>query len=158
VEGIIEQMSVEENVVLPNLANMSRFGFLNFPAIARATTHLFGPLRIKASGRQALCSSLSGGNQQKVVLAKWYNTGARLFLLDHPTRGLDVGAKEDVYDLIRDICAKGVGVLLIADTLEEAIGLAHRILVFRDGRQTAQYDNTDSAHPVTPLDLVSRMV
>lgn len=158
IEGIIEQMTIEENVVLPNLRNMTRFGLLDFRNIREATRHLFGPLRIKAQSRHTLCRNLSGGNQQKVVLAKWYNTGARLFLLDHPTRGLDVGAKEDVYDLIREICARGAGVLLIADTLEEAIGLAHRIAVYRDGRQTADFDNTDPARPVTPLDLVSHMV
>ncbi len=158
IEGIIEQMTIEENVVLPNLYNMTRFGILDFPSIKRSTRHLFGPLRIKAENRHAPCSSLSGGNQQKVVLAKWYNTGAKVFLLDHPTRGLDVGAKEDVYDLIREISSQGAGVLLIADTLEEAIGLAHRIIVFRDGHETARFDNMDEAHAVTPLTLVRHMV
>ena len=158
IEGLIEMMSIEDNVVLPNLANMTRFGLLDFARIRGATRHLFGSLRIKARGPQERCRSLSGGNQQKVVLAKWYNTGARLFLLDHPTRGLDVGAKEDVYDLIRQICAQGAGVLLIADTLEEAIGLAHRLIVFRDGQETARFDNTVPGQPVTPLDLVANMV
>ncbi|MFC3529901.1 sugar ABC transporter ATP-binding protein [Paracoccus mangrovi] len=158
IEGIIEPMTIEENVVLPNLRRMTRAGLLDFPKIRAATKHLFGPLRIKAESRLATAKSLSGGNQQKVVLAKWYNTGARLFLLDHPTRGLDVGAKEDVYDLIREICARGAGVLLIADTLEEAIGLSHRIIVYRDGRETARFDNADPARPVTPLDLIGHMV
>ena len=157
-EGIIEPMSIEENVVLPNLPKMTRFGLIDFPQIRKATNHLFGPLRIKAESRLAPCSSLSGGNQQKVVLAKWYNTGAKLFLLDHPTRGLDVGAKEDVFDLIREICGNGAAVLLIADTLEEAIGLSHRIIVFRDGQETARFDNTDPDVAVTPLDLVGNMV
>ena len=75
--------------------------------------------------------NLSGGNQQKVVLAKWISAGARIIVLDHPTRGLDVGAKEEVYELVRGLTAEGVAVVLTSDTLEETIGLAHHILVMR---------------------------
>ncbi len=157
IEGIIEGMSVQENICLPLGGRLAHFGLFSFSEIVRKTAELIIKLRIKTPDQSALCANLSGGNQQKVVLSKWYRTDARLFLLDHPTRGLDVGAKEDVYALIREICAAGAGVVLIADTLEEALGLAHTIIVLRDGMQTARFDNTGPV-PVTPLDLIPHMV
>ncbi|BCP55218.1 ABC transporter ATP-binding protein [Kaistia sp. 32K] len=157
IEGIVEEMSVQENICLPLGGRLTRFGLFDFRAIARKTSELIAKLRIKTPDGSALCANLSGGNQQKVVLSKWYRTDARLFLLDHPTRGLDVGAKEDVYALIREMCAAGAAVVLIADTLEEALGLAHTVIVLKDGRQTARFDNTGPT-PVTPLDLIPHMV
>ncbi|PDT50138.1 ABC transporter ATP-binding protein [Sinorhizobium fredii] len=157
IEGIVEDMSVQENICLPLGGRLTRFGLFDFPAIAKKTNELIAKLRIKTPDGSALCANLSGGNQQKVVLSKWYRTGARLFLLDHPTRGLDVGAKEDVYALIREMCAAGAAVVLIADTLEEALGLAHTIIVLKDGKQTACFDNTGPTS-ITPLDLIPHMV
>jgi ribose transport system ATP-binding protein len=157
IEGLVEEMSVEENIYLPLARVATRFGLFDFSRMATRTRELMAKLRIKAPDRSTPCVNLSGGNQQKVVLARWYRTGARLFLLDHPTRGLDVGAKEDVYDLIREICAEGASVILIGDTLEEALGLAHTIVVLRDGRQTARFDNAGEP-PLTPLDLIPHMV
>ncbi|WP_413987997.1 sugar ABC transporter ATP-binding protein [Labrys okinawensis] len=157
VEGIVEEMTVEENICLAHLGSMSRFGILKFGEIGRATRELISKMRIKTPDGATLCANLSGGNQQKVVLARWYNAGARVFLLDHPTRGLDVGAKEDVYSLIRDLCAHGCSVLLIGDTLEEALGLAHTIVVMKDGKETARFDNTGADRP-EPLDLIKHMV
>ena len=95
-------------------------------------------LNIKTPSPDTMVGSLSGGNQQKVVLAKWRIAGVRVLILDHPTRGIDVGAKEDVYELIRDMTAEGLAVILLGDTLEEVIGLSNRILVMRDGAITAR--------------------
>ncbi|MNZ80903.1 Arabinose import ATP-binding protein AraG [compost metagenome] len=114
-------------------------------------------LKIKTPGPNALCANLSGGNQQKVVLAKWRNAGSRILILDHPTRGLDVGAKEDVYQLIREVTAEGVAVLLTADTLEEMIGLSHRILVMRDGEIAQSFDCMPGSKP-EQVDLIQYMV
>jgi ribose transport system ATP-binding protein len=157
IEGIVEGMTVEENIFLPLAREATRFGLFDFRKMARTTAELIGKLRIKAPGGTTPTRNLSGGNQQKVALARWFRTGARLFLLDHPTRGLDVGAKEDVYALIREICAAGAAVILIGDTLEEAIGMAHTLVVLKDGQQAATFDNPISA-PVTPLDLIPFMV
>lgn len=156
-EGIVEEMSVQENICLPLGGRLTRFGLFDFRAIAEKTSGLIAKLRIKTPDGSALCANLSGGNQQKVVLSKWYRTDARLFLLDHPTRGLDVGAKEDVFALIREMCAAGAAIVLIADTLEEALGLAHTVVILKDGKQTARFDNTGPT-PVTPLDLIPHMV
>src|SRR5690606_15579287 len=102
--------------------------------------------------------NLSGGNQQKVVLAKWLNSPElEVLILDHPTRGLDVGAKEDVYTFVREQCAKGMAVVLLADSLEETIALSHTILVMRDGRIERRFDAPAGSKP-KPVDLVERMV
>jgi ribose transport system ATP-binding protein len=104
-----------------------------------------------------LCLNLSGGNQQKVVLAKWMNAQSRILILDHPTRGLDVGAKEEVYDLVRELSDQGIAIILTADTLEETIGLCHSIVVMRDGAITARFDAPAGAKP-SQVDLIQHMV
>ena len=101
--------------------------------------------------------TLSGGNQQKVVLAKWLNAKARILILDHPTRGLDVGAKEEVYELVRAVTTEGVAVILTSDTLEETIGLSHTVLVMRDSVITYQTDAAPG-HKPTQVDLIGHMV
>ena len=106
---------------------------------------------------QTLCLNLSGGNQQKVVLAKWLEAKARVLILDHPTRGLDVGAKEEVYELVRAVTAEGVGVILTSDTLEETIGLSHTVLVMRDGEITHRAEASPGAKP-RQVDLIGHMV
>ena len=103
------------------------------------------------------CGGLSGGNQQKVVLAKWRSGGSDIILLDHPTRGLDIGAKEDVYEMVREMSDAGVGIILVADTLEEAIGLSHTILVIKDGEFQKRFDGTPGSKP-SLYDLVHHMI
>jgi ribose transport system ATP-binding protein len=156
-EGIIEEMTVQENIALAAMRKLTRWGLFDFARMRKVTSNLIARMRIKTPDGHVLCAHLSGGNQQKVVLAKWHHAAAKIYLLDHPTRGLDVGAKEDVYTLIREFCATGGAVVLIGDTLEEALGLAHTIIVMRDGRETARFDNTARPRP-TPLDLIPHMV
>jgi len=102
--------------------------------------------------------TLSGGNQQKVVLAKWLlDPDLRLLILDTPTRGLDIGAKADVYQLIRELAGKGLSVLLIADTLDEGIAMSHRVITMKDGRITGEFPSTPSNRP-DKADVLARMV
>ena len=115
------------------------------------------PQRVRTPGVDALCLNLSGGNQQKVVLAKWLNAKARILILDHPTRGLDVGAKEEVYELVRAVTNEGVAVILTSDTLEETIGLSHTVLVMRDGVVTYRTSANPGAKP-HQVDLIGHMV
>jgi ribose transport system ATP-binding protein len=114
-------------------------------------------LQIKAPGPASLCATLSGGNQQKVVLAKWLCRSPRAIILDNPTRGIDAGAKEEVYKLIRTITASGACVVLITDELLELIGLSHRIGVMRGGRLIAIRDAPPEDKP-TEQDLVALML
>ena len=134
VEGLVTQMSVAQNLTLPRLGAISRAGIVQKAGERLIAAEWIQRLRIKTPGPDASCRNLSGGNQQKVVLSKWRFAGSRILVLDHPTRGLDVGAKEEVYQLIRELSAEGVAVVLTGDTLEEILGLSHRVMVMRDGR------------------------
>ena len=144
-------------MTLASLRRVMRHGMIDHAAEARLAGEWVERLHIRTPSIRALCRNLSGGNQQKIVLAKWMNAHARIIILDHPTRGLDVGAKEEVYDLVRSMSAQGLGVLLIADTLEETIGLCHSIMVMRDGRVTRRFDAPSGAQP-RQVDLVEHMV
>ena len=157
IEGIVAGMSVSENMTLPQLARYSRGGVLKSADERRLARDWIGTLSIKTPSENADCGNLSGGNQQKVVLAKWRSAGSDIILLDHPTRGLDIGAKEDVYDMVRAMCADGCGIVLIADTLEEAIGLSHTILVIKDGDVRKRFDCAPGSKPGL-YDLVHHMV
>ena len=156
VEGIVNGMNVYENMTLSQQSRFSKGGILNIAAEKTLARDWIRKLSIKASSEFADCGNLSGGNQQKVVLSKWRSGGSDIMLLDHPTRGLDIGAKEDVYEMIRDMCDDGVGILLVADTFEEAIGLAHTIIVVKDGRIQKRFEQGEAARP-TPFDLLHHM-
>ena len=157
IEGIVAGMSVYENMTLSQMNNYATAGMLR-PAEEKALARdWIARLSIKASSENADCGNLSGGNQQKVVLAKWRSGGSDIMLLDHPTRGLDIGAKEDVYDMIREMSDAGVGIVLVADTLEEAIGLSHTIIVVKDGAIQQRFDCAAGAKP-TLYDLIHYMI
>ncbi|NMD06470.1 MAG: sugar ABC transporter ATP-binding protein, partial [Phyllobacteriaceae bacterium] len=157
VEGIISGMNLFENMTLSQQSRFSNWGILNIAAEKALARDWIKRLSIKASSENVDCGNLSGGNQQKVVLSKWRSGGSDIMLLDHPTRGLDIGAKEDVYEMVRDMSDDGVGILLVADTFEEAIGLAHTIIVMKDGRMQKRFDCNMGNKP-TPFDLLHHMV
>lgn len=157
-EGVAMGMSVGENVVLADRSVVSRGPLLDPRAARRLVGDWVERLRIRTPSTSTDVAKLSGGNQQKVALAKWLvSPRLRVLVLDHPTRGLDVGAKEDVYRFVRQMCAQGLAIVLLADTLEETIALSHRVLVMRDGRVDAQFDAPPGAKP-SQVDLVERMV
>ena len=156
IEGIVAGMSVAENITLSQMGRYSAGGVLRIGAEKVLAKEWIDRLEIKAPSADANAGKLSGGNQQKVVIAKWRSGGSDIILLDHPTRGVDVGAKENIYEVIREMCADGCGVLLMADTLEEAIGLAHTIAVIKDGRLQKWFDCRPGAKP-TLYDLVHYM-
>ncbi len=157
VEGIVAQFSVGENMTLAALPKYTKSGFISFASEKAKATEWIGKLNIKTPSTETMVGSLSGGNQQKVVLSKWRIAGVRVLILDHPTRGIDVGAKEDVYDLIRDMTAEGLSIILLGDTLEEVIGLSNTILVMRDGEVTARFDAPRGGKP-EQIQLVEHMV
>ncbi len=102
-EGLVMFLSIAENISLADLSSVMRHGAIDYGKERRLAADWIKRLRIKAPGPDAACRKLSGGNQQKVVLARWMTAGSRILVLDHPTRGLDVGAKEEVYELVRDL-------------------------------------------------------
>jgi ribose transport system ATP-binding protein len=157
IEGLVLFLSVSANVTLADLASLTRFGLIDGRQERRVARNWVDRLGTRTPGIQSLCLNLSGGNQQKVVLAKWLNAKASILILDHPTRGLDVGAKEEVYELIRALTAEGLAIVLTSDTLEETIGLSHGVLVMRDGAITHRVDAAPGAKP-QQIDLIQHMV
>jgi ABC-type sugar transport system ATPase subunit len=132
-EGLIPPMSIRENITLASLRSVSTLGFLSTPREGRQAADLIQQLNIVARSSEQLVATLSGGNQQKCVLAKWLSTAPRLLMLDEPTRGIDVGAKAQIHKLIDRIADSGVAILMISSELPELIGLSDRVYVMREG-------------------------
>ncbi|WP_435820703.1 sugar ABC transporter ATP-binding protein [Kitasatospora cineracea] len=132
-EGIVPGLSVRENIVLAALPRLSRAGLVSRARQDRIVETFMTRLRIKAASPEQKVSDLSGGNQQKVLLARWLCLGPKVLLLDEPTRGIDVGARAEVQALIDELAAEGLGVLLISSDAEELIAGADRVLVLKDG-------------------------
>jgi ribose transport system ATP-binding protein len=138
-QGLILQLSIKENICLPNLGRYSRFGIVRAREETQTADHYVRELRIKTPGISQRAINLSGGNQQKVVLGKWLSSHADIFIFDEPTRGIDVGAKAEIYTLINQLTASGVAVLMISSELREILGMSDRILVMHQGRITGQF-------------------
>lgn len=132
-EGICLRRSVRENVSLAWLRRRCRFGFLPITSEKKLVRDLISRLRIVCAGEDVEVQYLSGGNQQKVVLAKWLATEPMVLILDEPTRGIDVGAKVEIYTLIRRLADAGLGIIMISSELPEVLGMSDRILVMRNG-------------------------
>jgi ribose transport system ATP-binding protein len=132
-EGIIATLSVRENIALAALPRLSRGGVVSDARIDRIVDTFMKRLRIKAAGPHQRVAELSGGNQQKVLIARWLATEPRILLLDEPTRGIDVGAKAEVQALIDELASEGLGVLLISSDLEELVEGSDRVVVLKDG-------------------------
>lgn len=133
-QGIFLEMPVRENIALPGLGGMQRIGFVRAVAVTSLAVRMKELLGIRTASLEKAAGLLSGGNQQKVVLAKWLGLGPRVFVLDEPTRGVDVGAKAEIYRVIEDLAAAGAAVLMISSDLEEILRLSDRVLVMHEGR------------------------
>jgi ribose transport system ATP-binding protein len=157
VEGLVLFLPVAANITLAGLEKLTHYGLIDAREERRIATSWVERLRVRTPGINTLCLNLSGGNQQKVVLAKWLNANVRILILDHPTRGLDVGAKEEVYDLVRAVTSEGVAVILTSDTLEETIGLSHSLLVMRDGEITHRAE-AKPGHKPSQIEIIGHMV
>jgi len=156
-EGLALMMSVAQNVNLLVLDQLKTAGLLN-PAQERGNAQRWvSECQIKTPSLSALCANLSGGNQQKVVISKWLSSKVRLLILDHPTRGVDVGAKDEIYKLLRRLARQGIGMLIMCDTLEEDIGLSDRMLVMKDGRLVREVDSAPQEKP-SPQSIITLIV
>ena len=133
-EGVVLELSVKSNVVLSILRRISRLGFLRTRAQDRIVSSSMKSFAIKANSTAQLVKSLSGGNQQKVVISKWLATEPKILFLDEPTRGIDIGAKQEIYAIINDLARKGFSLILASSELEEVIRMSDRILVLYEGR------------------------
>jgi ribose transport system ATP-binding protein len=134
--GLVMDWSVQDNTTLATLNDYARGGLLDFAAENRIAQQMSEKLRVKTPNVAARVSQLSGGNQQKVVLAKWLLQSRRLVIFDEPTRGIDIGAKSEIYDLINQLAAEGTSVIVISSDLEEILRISDRVAVMHEGRLT----------------------
>jgi simple sugar transport system ATP-binding protein len=134
-QGLFLDQSIADNVVAGSLdLHRARFGLLDRPRLRTTIDGFFAALRIKAASVEAPIRSLSGGNQQRVVLAKWLARGPRLLILNSPTVGVDVGSKEEILDILRREARDGKGIIVISDDVPELVSVCHRVIVVRRGR------------------------
>lgn len=140
-QGLFMLRSILDNVTLPHLDDVSTGGVVNMRAERREGGELVANLEVRTRSPNARVNTLSGGNQQRVLFARWLFRTPKVFIADEPTRGVDVGAKLAIYNLIHGLAKRGIGVLLISSEHEEVLGLAHRVLVMRAGRIVAEFDS-----------------
>lgn len=140
-QGLFLQLSALVNTAMNTLGNNSRLGVINHSALRKLTEEAIAQLSIKVSGPDGIVGGLSGGNQQKVLLARWLEIKPRVLLLDEPTRGVDVGAKSEIYRIINELALSGVAVVVISSELPEVIGICDRVVVMREGVITGECED-----------------
>ena len=150
--GLILKLSVKDNISLPNLDKFSKYGFLKKKDQKNISLKFIEEFRIKTPGVNQKVINLSGGNQQKVVLSKWIARKLDILIFDEPTRGIDVTSKVEIYNLMNQLTAQGVGIIMISSELPEILGMSDRILVMHDGKITAEFD----ANKVTQETLLTK--
>ena len=136
--------SVKENITMANLEKYCRFGVIKFREEKKAGDGLMDMLSVKAHSRDTLVSALSGGNQQKVILARWMSTNPKVLILDEPTKGIDVGAKAEIYKLIDEFTAQGGCVIMVSSEMPEILGMSDRIAVMHEGELVAVFDRDEA--------------
>ena len=144
VEGLMLEESIMKNISMANLGRISRHGVLDKKAEQNLVKRGIEELHIKCFGPQHECDNLSGGNQQKVVFAKWIYTEPKVLILDEPTRGVDIGAKKEIYNIINDLAAKGVAIIMVSSELPEVLGMSDRIMVVREGMVRGVLDKKEA--------------
>ncbi|SET27554.1 xylose ABC transporter ATP-binding protein [Natronincola peptidivorans] len=138
--GLVLMMDVKENITLSSLKTISTIVGINENEEIKATNYYVDALKIKTPSIEQKTRNLSGGNQQKVVIAKWLMAAPKILILDEPTRGIDVGAKYEIYSIMNDLVEQGVSIIMISSELPEVLGMSDRILVMHEGRFTAELD------------------
>ena len=132
-QGIFSELSIYENVMIPSYDRVKKSGIINFSKVKKITQEEIGKLRIKTPSENTKIKSLSGGNQQKVILARWLEKHVNLLILDEPTRGIDVRAKSEIYDLIRELSDSGVTIVVISSEMDELVAISDRMVVMFEG-------------------------
>ncbi|KGP72378.1 sugar ABC transporter ATP-binding protein [Pontibacillus yanchengensis] len=133
-EGLVLNLSIRENMALPMLSNLSNYGVLSNKSEQELVESLMSRLQVKATGPDQEVKSLSGGNQQKVVIGKWLGIEPKVLILDEPTRGVDIGAKKEIYHIMNELTERGVSIIMVSSELPEVLGMSDRILVIHEGK------------------------
>lgn len=146
--GLLLDDSVSRNIALAQLSRTAKFGLIDDLAESQTAIHYVESLKIKTPTIRSLVKNLSGGNQQKVVLAKWMLTSPSVLFLDEPTRGIDVGARSEIYKIVNDMAARGVAVIMVSSELPEVLGLSDRIIVLCEGRITGEFTKGEATQEI----------
>ena len=155
-EGLILEQSIEDNLVLAALSDYTKRGFVLFDQVYALAANMVKRLHVKCHKMSQKTSDLSGGNQQKIAIGKWLCSESKIIILDQPTRGVDIGAKEEIYQIIKELSRQKVAVILISDELEEIINLSDRIEIIVKGEFKEELDN--NGYQYTKADLLAKMV
>jgi len=155
-EGLILNLPIFENITLTVLKKLKSYGMVSRKKQFEVTKKVVKKIDIRSASITALSKDLSGGNQQKVVLGKWLLSGNKILVMSHPTRGIDVGAKQQIYILMREMVNDGMSLITMGDSFEEDIGLANRIIIMKDGKMMTIIDANESKP--TPVDLIKYVV
>jgi simple sugar transport system ATP-binding protein len=157
-EGVFPAQGVDENMVITDWSSVARMGFVVPSRRSAAAGRLADALSIKCSSVADPISSLSGGNQQKAVIGRWLHARSRILLLDEPTRGVDVEAKEQIYELIANLAAEGKGIIFVSSELEELPEVCTRIVVLRDGKVAQELPGDVAVHVLIDAAMASEVV
>ena len=144
-QGLFLQLSVRINTTISGLKQLTRLGVINFRKELTLVKRMIQELRIKTPAPSFLVVNMSGGNQQKVVLARWLSVGTRIFIMDEPTRGIDVGSKSEIYQIMDELTRQGVGIIMISSELPEVLGMSDRIMVMRQGRIVKELSRAEAS-------------
>ena len=147
--------SIKDNICLPSLKDLTPFGPISEKKQKQLAEKWSERMEVKADSVKVFCNTLSGGNKQKVVLAKWLGKGSDIMILDCPTRGIDVGAKAAIYQLIMQMKEEGKSILLISEELQELIGMSDRIVLLRDGAVSGEFLRNEG---LTEAKLIQKMI
>lgn len=156
--GLVVEMTVRENITLPNLTSFTRAGLIRYNQEKNAASAQCKKLKIKTPSSETLVENLSGGNQQKVVLAKWLALAPKVIIFDEPTRGIDVGAKSELYHLMRNLADNGVVVIIISSDMEEILGVSDRIAVMHEGNITGILERSEFNEQIIMQLAIGRMI
>lgn len=143
-QGLFMNMAVRENIVISALPEVSRFSFVNFSRAEKLAREYIEKLKIRTPSVKQLVRNLSGGNQQKVIIARWLTLNPRILILDEPTRGIDVSTKAEIHALMNQLAKQGVAVMMVSSDLPEVLGVSDRILVMRAGRIVAEFTRQEA--------------
>ena len=144
-QGLILTQTIRENFSLPNLLQFCSWSFIRKKDESEALSFYVDQIKMKITSTEQIANTLSGGNQQKVVLSKWLQRNAEVIIFDEPTRGIDVGAKYEIYQLINQLTKKGKAILMISSELPEILGMSDRVLVMNEGHITGEIQNPSNA-------------
>lgn len=142
-QGLVLNLPISDNLIMSAYRSVSQSGWLNFSKVKQVTDQNISSLRIKTPDAKNFAGKLSGGNQQKVVIGKWMNTASNIYIFDEPTRGIDVGAKVEVYNIMNDLVAQGKCVIMVSSELPEVLGMSDRVIVMRGGEVMAEINRDE---------------